>query len=791
MSSHRSTRAAEGDQGRPLQLEVSINGQATKLIAAFTDVNGQGLVTTRSELAELFITAPGDGRPNERVRLSSIPGLRYELDEAAQRVNLIAGDAIRMRRTYDASTRDAAPTAGTADYGFVTNYNVFSSASQKFKSPYAPEFTGTNVMLDSRFITPYGVLNHSTILGTNLAAQTDTLRLDSYGMRVDPQTLNSYRAGDTITGGVAWTRPVRIAGAQVQHDYSFRPDLITSSLPSVSGSAAVPSTVDVYINNVRSVSQQVGAGPYQITNLPTISGAGDARVVVRDATGKETQSSLAFFAAPRVLREGIYESSIEVGVPRLRYGILSDDYESQVVGASTLRLGVNDWLTLETHGEGGMGLVNGGAGVVAKVGALGVVNAAVSGSTGHGRQGAQTYASIDTKAGPVSVRLNSQRALGGYDDLALATARLRPSVYGGANGIGGYTGALLGARQIRSLDGVSFSVPLEFDRSSVSASFLQAKAEDGQTNRIASLSYSRPLFVDATFYATAFHDFAEAKGTGVYLGISMPLGRTRAAPLLGRDAIATVSMQNTPQDHNMITEVSNLSDTSVGAWGWRVRDSEGSRTQREATLSYRAPIARVSGTVGQQGDGALGRFQADGAVVAMGNTIYFANRIDDGFGVVSTGAPHVKVTKDGRYVGQSDDDGKLLVPNLRSHHTNRIGVDTSDLPIDAEVDATSQKATPAFRSGVYVDFAVNTSVPAAIVSLKRPNGSFVGAGSELKLAGDETVYVVGYDGQVFVKKLAGQNTVRVTLAEGGICTASFAYAFKPGQQAFIGPFTCE
>ncbi len=789
--STRPLRAADGDQGRQLQLEVSINGQPTKLIAAFADVKGQGLVTTRSELAELFIRAPGDGAPGDSVRLTSIPGLTYELDEAAQRVNLIAGDAIRMRRTYDAASRDVAPTAGKADYGLVANYNVFSAASQKFKSTYAPEFTGTNVLLDSRFITPYGVLNHSTVLGSNVTAQTDTLRLDTYAMRVDPESLKTYRAGDVITGGLAWTQPIRIGGAQVQHDYVFRPDLVTASLPSVSGSAAVPSTVDVYINNVKSVSQQVGAGPYTISNLPAMSGAGDARVVVRDVSGRETQTSLSFFSSPRVLREGIYESSVEVGVPRLRYGILSDDYESQVVGAGTLRLGVADWLTVETHGEGGLGLINGGAGVVAKVGRIGVVNAAVSGSTGHGKQGAQTYASLDTKAGPVSIRVNSQRALGGYEDLAAASARLRPSVYGVSTGLGGTTGGLLASRQIRSLDGVSFSVPLEFDRSSVSASYLQAKSDDGQVSRIASVSYSRPLFVDATFHATAFHDFAEAKGTGVYLGISMPLGRTRAGPLVGSEAVASVGMQNTAQGHSLTTDVSNASDNSVGAWGWRVRDSEGTKAQREATITYRSPIARVGATVGQQGDGVLSRFQADGAVVAMGDNIYFANRIDDGFGVVSTGAPNVRVTKDGRYVGQTGDDGKLLVPNLRSHHGNRIGIDATDLPIDADVDATSQKATPAFRSGVSVDFAVNTSVPSAILTLKRPDGSYVAAGSELTLTGDAAPYVVGYDGQVFLKKLGPNNSVTVKLADGGSCTAAFAYVFKRGQQSSIGPFRCE
>ena len=236
-------------------------------------------------------------------------------------------------------------------------------------------------------------------------------------------------------------------------------------------------------------------GPFQISNLPAYAGGGDARVVVRDASGKETQTSLSFFASPRLLREGVYESSLEIGAPRLRYGTVADDYAAQTVGSGTLRMGLLDWLTLEAHSEGGMGLMNGGAGVVARAGSLGVVTAAASGSTGQGRRGAQLYGAFDTMIGPASLHVSSQRALGGYDDLAAATARLRPSFSGAA----GYTGTLLATQQARSLDGVSFSVPLEFDRSSIGASFLQAVTDDGQRSRIATVTYARPLFVDANF----------------------------------------------------------------------------------------------------------------------------------------------------------------------------------------------------------------------------------------------------------------------------------------------------
>ena len=57
-------------------------------------------------------------------------------------------------------------------------------------------------------------------------------------------------------------------------------------MPSVSGSAAVPSTVDIYVNNLKTYSQDVGTGPYQINNLP-LSGGGTARIVGKPFTPRE------------------------------------------------------------------------------------------------------------------------------------------------------------------------------------------------------------------------------------------------------------------------------------------------------------------------------------------------------------------------------------------------------------------------------------------------------------------------------------------------------------------------
>jgi outer membrane usher protein len=130
------------------------------------------------------------------------------------------------------------------------------------------------------------------------------VRLDTSFRYSDPQRMITYGAGDTINGGLAWTRPVRIGGLQAQSNFLLRPDLVTIPLPSMGGSAAVPSTVDVYINNMKTFSQEVPAGPFGVSNIPLLSGAGNAELVIRDSAGHETKSTLPFYASSSLLYRG-------------------------------------------------------------------------------------------------------------------------------------------------------------------------------------------------------------------------------------------------------------------------------------------------------------------------------------------------------------------------------------------------------------------------------------------------------------------------------------------------------
>ena len=147
----------------------------------------------------------------------------------------------------------------------------------------------------------------------------------------------------------------------------------------------------------------------------------------------------------------------------------------------------------------------------------------------------------------------------------------------------------------------------------------------------------------------------------------------------------------------------------------------------------------------------------------MGGDVFFSNWIDDGFGVVSTGAPGVGVLYENQPVGVTDSKGMLLVPTLRSYEKNNIAIDPTDLPVDAEVEGTSQIVAPANHGGVLVNFKVHDDTNSALVIFATADGGFVPAGSPGKIEGGDD-FVVGYDGEAFIKNLRGSNVATVETA---------------------------
>jgi outer membrane usher protein len=783
--------ASETGGGRALQLEVFLNGETRQIIGSFQELPDGSLAATRKELAEVGVKPPGQGADEDLVPLAGIAGITYNYDEPRQRIDITAADERRVPNVIDARGGAKRLDPARAGYGAALNYTLFASSVTDLDDKVFA-FSGASAQLDGRLFTPLGFLQQTGIVGTTVANEVDLLRLETTLAYSDPDTAVTYRAGDTISRGPLWARPIRFGGLQVERNFGLRPDLVTAPLPAASGSAAVPSTVEVFVDNVRTFSREVPAGPYNITNLPVLSGSGTARVVLRDASGRQIETSLPFFASPQLLREGLVDFSLQGGYPRLNYALESNSYADKPFAAAGLRYGLWDNLTLETYGEAGAGLVNGGVGLVTNAGAFGIFSVAGRASHYRGETGFQGFASFETRLWDLNIGMSTQRSFGPFEDIASLTALFTET--GSRSRFGRYrdddpayldpvtTGSISkNLRAPQALDRVSVGLPLALLRGSLGLSFINLDRGLGDRSRLLAASYSQTLGKNISFSVNVFGDIERPKDGGVFAHLTVPLGS---------DMLASTGTASNRNGTYVSADASKPLGLEPGSYGWRVRDVEGAdRSYRAAAGSYRSAIARTEVAVEQIGRGGRVTGEIDGSVAATSAGVFMANRIDDAFAVVDVGAPDVEVFVENRSIGKTGASGKILVPQLRSYQKNRIRIDPAHLPVDAEIEGTDEAIVPAAKSGLNLNFGVQTQSRSAIVILHDREGRPLQAGVSGKREGNEEAFVVGYDGRTYLRGLGPSNTVVVELPEGE-CRASFDYAPDPGRQVVVGPVQC-
>jgi outer membrane usher protein len=761
-----------------LYLTVSVNGAPTRLVAAFRQAADGSLSIEADQLRNVgIIPVKSAIGPDGRVRLDRLPSVSFVYDDLAQTIDFTASDKERAPKIIDAT----APRGGgekkprlkaESSTGALLNYNLVagtdnSQADDRFG------FSGLSGAFEARVFSPYGVLTNTFIASTSDNIYYDSTRLDSSWRYSDEDSMISYTAGDLITGGLTWTRPTRLGGMQVQRSFSLRSDLVTFPVPELSGSAAVPSTVDVYLNEAKRFSSSVDAGPFDITNLPFIDGSGNARVVVTDAQGQEVATESSFISSSQMLARGLYDFSAELGYARKDYGVESNNYDENPYGSATMRTGITNWMTGEAHAEGGADLINGGLGAVFASRWSGVVSLSASGSYHDGELGQQVSLGIEKQLWGVLLRARVQRSFDSFQDIASVTADdhdfdREDTLFGSS-------------APPKALDQISVSLPLMFDKSNLNFSYTNAETVEGRKQQLLGISYSRQVFNDSTLSISAVQSLS-GDGLGVYASLSVPIG-----PKLS----ATTSLASQHGDTSIGQTVTRSQGQQIGDYGWRVGRQQSDDSVNSASASYRASAAKLSASVDQRGSRARANVTIDGALVAAGGGVFASNRIDDAFAIVDAGAPDVEVQYQNRPVGRTKSNGKLILPRLRAYQENNISIDPKDLPIDAVVNDTRTVVIPADRSGIVVRFDVNADANAALVTFSQPDGKPVEVGASGTAKAGADPFVVGYDGQTLVENLKASNLITITLLDGSTCVATFPYKPQPGKQVSISDAICK
>jgi len=766
------------DEFQELQLEVFVNGSSSELIAAFRQTPDGLLLIESQQLKNVGIKPAKEAtREDGWVDIGRLPGVVATYDEEIQTVSFDAMEDSRAARIIDAQA-DETPQASeeeepvvTSNLGGLINYTVYGSTGGS-KWDDLTSFQGVSSLLEGRLFGPYGVLTSSQILSSSDAANFGSTRLDTRWSYSDPTRLMTYNVGDIISGGLSWTRPTRLGGIQIRRNFTLRPDLVTMPLPELSGSAAVPSTVDVYVDNAQRASRSVPSGPFSITNLPIITGAGTARLVVRDALGRETVSETPFYASSDLLAKGLADFSAEIGFARRYYGVESNNYDERPIGSATLRYGLTNNFTIEAHAEGAENFYNAGAGSVFNVGTFGVGSVAASSSRFGDETGYQVAASLEAELWNIKFFARTQRTFGDFNDMASVTADIARF---------GLPSTLYNAKPPRSLDQASIALPPIFENLNLNFSYAQLETANFDKSRIVSMTATKPIGQKGNVFFSAFTDLERKGSFGVFAGLSWMMdGNITASTGISSDDTGT----------SVTADLMKSEQPVVGSTGWRVRGSYGQNDIIAASGSYRSSIGRAEAGVEKFNDSVRGTAQFEGAIIVAGGGAFLANRVSDAFSVVDVGAPDVEVFYENRPIGKTNKRGKLLVSDLRSYEDNAISIDPSNLPLDASVSTTRQVVRPSDRSGAVVDFNVSADTRPALITIRNEAGDYIQTGASAQLNDDETT-IVGYDGQVYAENIAETNTLIIRQSNGENCTVTFTAPAKANERTTIPDAVCR
>lgn len=753
-----------------LLLDVVVNGHSLSQIGEFTDHNGV-LLAMPAELHALgFAVAPG----NQPVSLQSVAGLSARVDVATQTVYISATDAARVPSDLTSDRkRGTGNTAIEGGTGLVGNYDLSA-----IRAGGSNLFSGT---ITGRAYSPYGVIE-SDALVSSAGLPTTFVRLDTTYTHSEPGSLRQERVGDVINGGLSWTRPVRLGGLQVESAFGLRPDLITFPVPSLNGSVAVPSTVDVLVNGVEQFSRTVSPGPFQLAQAPVIDGAGMLSATVQDPSGRNhVLANVPFYASAALLKPGLAAYSLEIGAIRTLFGLRSDSY-SGGAGSGTGRYGLLPWLTGEAHAEVTGALLMGGSGFAINVANYGVVTLDAAASHWKGRHGALASIGVERVTSHASIAISTQLASSRYADLA--TTRGQPMPRRTTRASAGLTLGRFGTLGVAYTDTTAAPFML-IDNSLAYQNYVSVSREGRsvtndreQRSELVSATYSKSIR-GIYAYVTGFYDLHDRQNTGVTFGLAIPLGPKLNAAVTEdlNDGMRATSVQL------------NRSVIEPGDVGGHAILSAGQPSRQLADVEVLTRHGLFDVGLDREAGGTSARLGAQGSVIVTDGTLFAANYVQDSFAVVDTkGTPGIGVLQENRAIGKTDSSGRFLLPFLRSFDVAKISLDPHDLALDADVGDTDRLVRPSDRSGVivYIPIEIGRSAAITVVDAK---GRPIPLGSSVTHTGEDP-QPVGYGGEAYLRHLLPQNHATVTLPDGRQCMVKFTFKSHPGNFAVLGPFKC-
>ena len=760
--------AADKSKAVWLLLAVSVNGTPLSDVVRAEQRPDGTLLLPLEAWTEARLIAPAqavslsDGTPG--YALGSVGGLTYTVNDKTLSLDINApsfafvGSTLRMQDGVTMSALRPEP-------GVMLNYDIAVTRADRNLT--------SGALLEATAFSRFGNLVASAVVrnGDSGAQSGITAsRLDTYWRYDLPDRMETLVVGDTVGVGGGWSRPVRYGGVRWGREFSTRPGFVTLPQIALAGQAALPSTVEVLLNNSRQLSQQTQPGPFSLPSVPVVTGAGEISLVVRDLLGRETVVNQSYYASPRLLAPDLNDFSFEAGWMRTGYG--RETAYANSFGASTWRQGLTNALTGELRVELQRDRRAAGAQLTSLLGhwAVGSVSAAASSSNLHGLQesGVKWQSSVERSTLGGGGALQYEHASSGFVPFgesgapAAMSGRARDSWL-----------ATLGAPLWRQVNG--------------SVNYVSQTRWAGERVQLAGASISLPVWWSASLSMSFSKRLDGDKGWRIAASVSLPLdGGVRAAVRVDHDS----------SGHQNIAVTAAHNAPAGPGWGWRVgTDADASGNGRaQGSLQYNTSQAEGMFESETDTHGRMAtRASARGTVGWLDGKAFASRPVGDGsVAVVKVdGIEGIPVRRSHQVVAVTDARGMAFVPGLLPWQKNLIEIDPVDLPLDVEVGSPTHEVIPYPRSGLVIDFLARRSRQALLV-LHQRNGTPVPIGTRVRLLPGGPDFSVGRRGEVWLTDLSEkQQRVQANWLGDGCVLELKVPTTDAGAVSKIGPLACD
>ena len=677
-------------------------------------------------------------------------GFSYKFNSALQTLEIAASADAFQGVVFGIPVRKYKPIESSP--GFFMNYNVSGTETKNSNSSIGGilGFVGFNKT---------GSVTHEQSL-LNESSSNKSIRGNTFFKKDFPDAMESFVVGDTLTSDGDWSRPARYLGVRWSRDFLTQPGYVTYPSPSLKGSAALPSVVDVYINNQKQFQQTLTPGPFDYRNVPLTTGAGEVNLVVKDLLGRETVITKSFYTQNSMLKEGLSDFSLESGLFRNNYGTLSNDYSSPFV-AGTYRQGLTDDITGQSRFEAGAERQAIGADVTSVIGTLGSIHLATAVSKDSEKDTGTLYnVGLERRTPKYLVGAQYKSYSKDYTPFAYSSLETRP----------------------KNIFNATATVPIYKDVAT-SLSYVEQTSYDTTAFRNVSLTTGITLPLQISMSVIANKSLSTDKAWFAGLNFNIPLGKDYSSYL-------NSNRQNNGDIINTVNLTKNIPAGEGIGWGLNLSDDVTQQTR--ANIIVNTGSAQFSSEINQGQNNNAIRLGANGSLgYAEGLTFATRNIGDDSIAIVKVGdLKGIPIYNQNQIMTHTNDQGLAFV-KIRPYEKAKISIDPNTLPLDVDLNETKREPVAYAKSSVLVDFSI-VRLKHVLITILKADGTFVPAGAKVVVKGQEEVFYVGRRGEVYISNLEDVSHLTITWKEHS-CEFNVEYKsaeVSDSDEKRIGPLKC-